>query len=444
MRLSLILSLLLTSALSAQSIPSAQAQTAPASQAVPSSQAVPGGTKVLLQMPMPMPVPQAPMPPPVLPNTPSPIVQNPPTGGPASTVVLNSPEAATEQGRGVRLKDLVTIEGVRTNQLIGYGLVVGLNGTGDRQQTVFSVQSLTNLLQRMGVAVTPGAITVKNTASVLVTATLPPFAQPGATIDATVAAIGDASNLQGGLLVLTTLRGINGQIYATAQGPVVTGGFVAGRTANSATVNHPTVGRIPNGVSVERPAPSVAIGSTVHLQLKDADFTTAARVAETVNRRFPGNGGVAHAENSALVSVSVPPQFATRSIEFISELERLSVNPDRVARVVVNERTGTVVLGKDVRISPVAIMHGNLTVEIQTTYTATQPVPFSSTPTTVVPQTTVSAKDEKSRNVVLKDGATVEELVKSLAAIGSTTRDVIAILQNLRAAGALDAELDVI
>ena len=353
--------------------------------------------------------------------------------------------AETPDDHGVRLKDLVSIEGVRSNQLIGYGLVVGLNGTGDRQQTVFSVQSLTNLLQRMGVSVTPGTITVKNTASVLVTATLPAFAQPGSTIDATVAAIGDASNLQGGLLVLTTLRGINGQVYATSQGPVVTGGFVAGRGgANSATVNHPTVGRIPNGVSVERLAPSVPIGNTVRLQLKDADFTTAARVADAVNRHFPFKSAMAHAENSALVSVSVPPTFSSRPIEFISELERLQVQPDRIARVVVNERTGTVVLGKDVRIAPVAIMHGNLTVEIQTTYTATEPVPFSSTPTTVVPQTTVGAKDEKSRNLVLKDGATVEELVKALASIGSTTRDVIAILQNLRAAGALDAELDVI
>jgi len=279
---------------------------------------------------------------------------------------------------------------------------------------------------------------------VLVTATLPPFGQPGATLDATVAAIGDASNLQGGLLVLTTLRGINGQVYATAQGPVVTGGFVAGRAANSQTVNHPTVGRIPSGASIERSAPSLAIGNTVRLQLRDADFTTAARVAEVVNQRFLEAGNIARAENSGLVSVSVPPQFSARSIEFISELERLAVQPDRVARVVVNERTGTVVLGKDVKIAPVAIMHGNLTVEIQTTYTATEAVPFSSAPVQVVPQTAVTAKDEKARNVVMKEGATVEELVKALAAIGSTTRDVIAILQNLRAAGALDAELEVI
>ena len=345
---------------------------------------------------------------------------------------------------GVRLKDLVSIEGVRANQLLGYGLVVGLNGTGDRQQTQFSVQSLTNLLQRMGVTTPPAAITVKNTAAVMVTATLPPFAQPGALLDATVGAIGDSSNLQGGLLVLTTLRGINGQIYGTAQGPVITGGFVAGRGAgNQQTVNHPTVGRVPGGITVEHSSPSLAIGNTVKLQLRDADFTTAARIAEVVNKRFQG-GGVARADNSALVSVNVPSQFAGQPIEFISELERLTILPDRTARVVVNERTGTVVLGKDVRISPVTIMHGNLTVDVQTTYTATEPAPFSSTPTVVVPQTTVTAKDDKSKNVSLKEGATVEDLVKALAAIGSTTRDVIAILQNLRAAGALEAELDVI
>lgn len=349
------------------------------------------------------------------------------------------------EDHGVRLKDLVTIEGVRNNQLIGYGLVVGLNGTGDRQQTLFSAQSLTNLLQRMGVSVSPTQITVKNTASVIVTATLPAFAQPGANIDATVAAIGDATNLQGGLLVLTTLRGVNGQVFATVQGPVITGGFIAGRSsANAQTVNHPTVGRIPNGVAVERSAPSVPVGNVVKLQLKEADFTTSARISEAVNHRFSSSGSVAHADNSGLVTVNLPAQFNNRPIEFIAELEKLSVEPDRIARVVVNERTGTVILGNDVRISPVAIMHGNLTVQIQTHLLPVPNGPFSSAPGTVAPDTTVAAKDEKSRNVLLKEGATVEELVKSLAAIGSTTRDVIAILESLRAAGALDAELEVI
>jgi flagellar P-ring protein precursor FlgI len=343
---------------------------------------------------------------------------------------------------GVRLKDLVTIEGVRPNQLVGYGLVVGLAQTGDRQQTLFSAQSLTNLLQRMGVSVSPTLITVKNTAAVMVTGTLPPFAQPGTTIDATVGAMGDATNLQGGLLVLTTLRGVNGQVYATAQGPLVTGGFVAGRgQANSQTVNHPTVGRVPNGVTVERLAPSVPLGNVIKLQLKEADFTTAARVSEAVNHRFTA---AAHADNSSLVTVNVPPSYANRAIEFMADLEKLKVHPDQIARVVINERTGTVVLGNEVRISPVAIMHGNLTVEIQTQYAGIPAGPFSSAPPVVVPEVAVGARDEKSRNILLKEGATVEELVKSLAAIGSTTRDVIAILESLRAAGALQAQLEVI
>ena len=355
------------------------------------------------------------------------------------------PKVQTPEQHGVRLKDLVSIEGVRNNQLVGYGLVVGLNGTGDRQQTLFSAQSLTNLLQRMGVSVSPTLITVKNTAAVMVTATLPPYAQPGTTVDATVAAIGDATNLQGGLLVLTTLRGVNGQVYGTVQGPVITGGFQAARgPANSQTVNHPTVGRIPNGVSVERLAPSVPLGNVVKLQLKEADFTTAARISEAVNHRFSSNGSVAHAENSSLVSVALPPQYTNRAIEFVAELEHLDVTPDRVARVVINERTGTVILGSGVRIAPVAIMHGNLTVQIQTVLVPVPNGPFSSAPGTVAPETTVAAKDDKSRSVLLKEGATVEELVKSLAAIGSTTRDVIAILESLRAAGALNAELEVI
>jgi flagellar P-ring protein precursor FlgI len=352
---------------------------------------------------------------------------------------------ADEPHHTVRLKDLVSIEGVRANQLVGYGLVVGLNGTGDRQQTLFSAQSLTNLLQRMGVSVSPTLITVKNTAAVIVTATLPPFAQPGETVDATVAAIGDATNLQGGLLVLTSLRGVNGQVYSTVQGPVITGGFSAARgSANSQTVNHPTVGRIPNGASIERPAPSTPLSNLIKLQVKDADFTTSARIAAAINRHFKASGAIAHADNSGLVTVALAPQNATSSTEFVAELEAIEVEPDRLAKIVINERTGTVILGNDVHIRPVAIMHGNLTVEIETQLIPVPPGPFSSAPGQLVPETSVSAKDDKSRNVILKDGATVEELVRALASIGSTTRDVIAILESLRAAGALDAELEVI
>jgi flagellar P-ring protein precursor FlgI len=344
-----------------------------------------------------------------------------------------------------RLKDLVDIEGVRENQLVGYGLVVGLAGKGDTQQTVFSNQSLTNLLERMGVAVSPTAIRVKNTAAVMVTATLPAFAQPGQRIDTTVAAIGDAGTLQGGILILTSLRGADGQVYAVAQGPVVTGGFVAGRGGASQAVNHPTVGRAPNGATVERPAPSVAPKSIVRLQLRQSDSTTSTRIVAAINQKFAAKDApAAHAENSGLVSVSIPAPFASRTTEFLSELENLTVEADRPARVVVNERTGTIVLGKDVRVAPVAILHGNLNVEIQTSLEVSQPAPLSQGSTQVVPQTTVGAKEEKARSIVLKQGATVEELCRALAAIGSTPRDIIAILQSLRSAGALEAEIEVI
>jgi flagellar P-ring protein precursor FlgI len=350
--------------------------------------------------------------------------------------------AAAFPAPAARLKDLVAVEGVRENQLIGYGVVVGLAGKGDSQQTVFSNQSLTNILERMGIAVSPTAIRVKNTAAVMVTATLPPFAQPGMRIDTTVAAVGDASTLQGGILLMTSLRGADGQVYAVAQGPVVTGGFVAGRGGAAQTVNHPTVGRAPSGATVERLAPSVAPKSVVKLQVLQADFTTSTRIVDAINQKF--SAGVAHAENPGLVAVAIPPEFAARTIEFIAELEKLVVEPDRPARVVINERTGTVVMGKDVRIAPVAIMHGNLNVEIQTNLAVSQPEALSTGTTEVMPQTTTSVKEEKARNVVLKQGATVEELVRAMAAIGSTPRDVIAILQSLRSAGALEAELDVI
>jgi|YNPBryunderm2012_1023409.scaffolds.fasta_scaffold00675_13 flagellar P-ring protein precursor FlgI len=346
---------------------------------------------------------------------------------------------------GARLKELVTIEGARENQLLGYGLVVGLAGTGDRRQTVFSAQSLTNLLERMGVSVPPSAIRVNNVAAVMVTASLPAYAQPGMRLDVTVAAVGDATNLQGGLLLLTSLRGADGQVYAVAQGPVVTGGFVAGGLGTQQTVNHPTTGRVPNGAIVERPAPTPAPSGKLRLQLRQADFTTAARIAEAINKKFEVSGAVvARAENSAVVAVQAPPLYADRLAEFLAEMENLTVEADRPAKVVINERTGTIVMGKEVRISPVAIMHGSLTVEIQTSFAVSQPAPLSGGTTQVVPQVGVGVKEDKARNVVLKQGATVEELVRALNAIGSTPRDIIAILQNLRAAGALEAELEVI
>lgn len=340
-----------------------------------------------------------------------------------------------------RIKDLASFEGIRDNQLLGYGLVVGLAGTGDKRQTVFSAQSLTNMLERMGVSVPPSAILVRNMAAVMLTANLPPFAQPGTRIDVTVAAMGDATNLQGGLLVLAPLRGPDGAVYSVAQGPVVTGGFVAGRGGNSQTVNHPTTGRVPNGAIVERAPPTLMAGGPLKLNLKQADFTTAARVAEAINQKL-GEG--AKAENAAVISIAPPGAYLKRTVELIAELENLSVEADRTTKVVINERTGTIVMGKEVRIAPVAILHGSLSIEIQTAYAVSQPAPLASGETVVTPQIGVGIKEDNARNVVLKQGATIEDLIRALTSVGSTARDIIAILQNLKAAGALEAELEVI
>ena len=353
--------------------------------------------------------------------------------------------AVLASGEGARLKDFASIEGVRDNQLIGYGIVVGLAGTGDKQLTLFSTQTLSNMLQRMGVTVNPAIIQVHNMASVMVTATLPPFAQPGTRIDVTTAAIGDATNLQGGILLLTPLKAANGETYAVAQGPVVTGGFVAGRGGSTDIKNHPTVGRTPEGAIVERTPPSVQPSSHLKLQLRQSDFTTATRVVEAINKRFASPGmPVARAESSGLLVVDVPPSYSTRTVEFISEMESLTVDADRPAKIVINERTGTIVMGKDVKITPVAIMHGALSVEIRTKIEVSQPLTLSNGQTKVVEQTTIDSKEPKAKALILQKGATVEELVRALQAIGSTPRDVLAILQAMRAAGALEAEIEVI
>ena len=245
---------------------------------------------------------------------------------------------------------------------------------------------------------------------------------------------------------MTPLKAANGEVYAVAQGPVITGGFVAGRGGNSSTVNHPTVGRTPDGAIVERAPPSMQPTSHLKLQLRQSDFTTATRVVDAINKHFAQPGvPVARAESSGLLVVDIPASYSTRTVEFISEMETLNVEADRPARIVINERTGTIVMGKDVKITPVAIMHGALSVEIRTRLEVSQPAPFSKTGTTqVVPQTVVDAKDPKAKSLVLEKGATVEELVRALQAIGSTPRDVLAILQAMRAAGAVDAEIDVI
>lgn len=361
-------------------------------------------------------------------------------------VLTAAPETTPARPQpGTKLRDLAALEGVRDNQLIGYGLVVGLAGTGDKRQAVFPAQTLSNMLERMGVSVPPTALQAKNTAAVMVTSTLPAFAQPGTKIDVTVAAMGDAVNLQGGILLLTPLKSAAGQVFAAAQGPVVTGGFIAGQAGATQTVNHPTVGRVPQGAIVEQAPPSVLSSNHLRLQLRRGDFGNASRAATAINRRFglPGRD-VARAENSNLISVDLPSTYAGRMVDFIADLEAIEVDAGRRSRIVINERTGTIALGGDIRISPTSILHGNLTVEVVTTFDVSQPAPLSGGQTAVIPQTATTVKDEKARNISFKQGATVDELVRALQAIGSTPRDVIAILQSLQAAGALNAELEVI
>ena len=350
---------------------------------------------------------------------------------------------STQSAPAARLKDLVSIEGVRDNMLLGYGVVVGLNGTGDRQQTVFSTQSLSNLLQKMGVNVPPTALRVNNVAAVMVTASLPAFATPGLKIDLTVSSIGDAATLQGGMLLLTSLKAANGEVYAVAQGALSIGGFSAGRGGSGVQVNHPTVGRIPEGGRVEKAAPTVEPNPEgFRLQLRHPDFVTASRLTEVLNKEFPTV--VARAENAATVMVTMPPNYHQDPVKFIALIDRLEVPTDRQATVVLNERTGTVVIGNNVTIAPVAVLHGNLTVQIVTDFVVSQPAPFSSGETVVAPQVGVEVNEEQARQVVLKKGASVEELVKALMSIGSTPRDIIAIMQSIAAAGSLDAQLEVI
>ncbi|MDZ7638771.1 MAG: flagellar basal body P-ring protein FlgI [Bryobacterales bacterium] len=354
--------------------------------------------------------------------------------------------AAAPGGAATRIKELAQIEGIRDNQLIGYGLVVGLAGTGDGVQTQFTVQTLRNMLDRMGISLPPAMLRVTNTAAVMITATLPPFAQPGGKVDVTVSAMGDASNLAGGVLLLTPLRGVSGEIYAVAQGPMTTGGFVAGRQGqgNATTRNHPTTARIPNGALVERAAPSVMPVSEVRLQLRTSDFANAVRIAEAINGKFAAQPPLAIAQNPGMVAVQAPENVPGGMAGFIAALEALEIDAEQRAGIVVNERTGTVIVGSQVRVAPVVMMHGTLSIEIQTRFDVSQPAPFGKGETTVVPEVNVAVREEEARSVSLKEGATVDDLVRALNTIGVTPRDIIAILQSLKAAGALDVDLQVI
>lgn len=342
------------------------------------------------------------------------------------------------------VRDLVSVEGVRDNPLIGYGIVVGLKGTGDSRQTIFTVQTLANVLQRMGVQIPPGSARVNNVAAVFVTASLPPFARPGTQIDVTVSSVGDAKSLEGGLLLLTPLAGADGQVYAAAQGPLTIGGFSAGGSGNGRQVNHPTVGRIPAGGLVEKPlAVDVNHMPRLSLLLREPGFNAAWQVASAINKEFGHK--VAFAIDSRRVEVDAQAAGADSFIELMARVENLPVPVPRRAKVVVNERTGTIVMGREVRLGAVSILHGSLSIQISTNFDVSQPTtPLTQGQTAIVPQQNVHAEDSAAKRVELGEGTSVAQLVDGLQAIGATARDIIAILQAIKAAGALDAELEVI
>lgn len=342
----------------------------------------------------------------------------------------------------VRIKDLAYICGMRPNQLIGYGLVVGLNGTGDKSSTIFTNQSLSNMLERMGIKVNPNDTKVNNVASVVVTATLPPFAKPGNRIDAIVSSIGDAKSLEGGMLLATPLRGMDGEIYGVAQGPLIVGGFQAQGAGATIQKNHTTVGRIPNGVIIEKGInQSIVDKGSILISLKNPDFTNAIKIADEINRIFRNS---AIARDGGTVSVLVPDEIKDDPVKFVSLIENLEIQPDSYAKVVVNEKTGTVVIGENVRISTVAVSHGNISIQIKERFDVSQPMPFSRGETVITPDTSIRVEEEKGRFFILEGGVTIKELVSALNALGATARDIIVILQTIKALGALHAELEVI
>jgi flagellar P-ring protein precursor FlgI len=356
----------------------------------------------------------------------------------AATLVLTLPVAAMSSTS--RLKDVASLRGIPSEPIIGYGLVVGLNKTGDRRQTLFSAQSLANMLERFGVEVPVRDMKVENIAAVLVTGELSSFAQAGTRLDVIASSIGDARSLQGGTLLPTPLRRTDGTIVALAQGPLSIGGFGAGGGGSSVVVNHLTVGRVPNGglVQVSRQTSLPAL-DRIAFALREPDFMSARHVADAINMELGAEQ--AKVEDAGTVVVEVPADSRASIASFVARLEPLQVAIDQVARVVINERTGTVVLGGDVRIGTAAVAHGNLSVRIDTQFQVSQPEGFSRGQTQVVPQTNVNVQETEAQLVELQSGTTLADVVRALNALGATPRDIIAIMQALKAAGALRAEI---
>jgi len=347
--------------------------------------------------------------------------------------------------RAARIKDVAQVEGFRTNQLFGYGLIMGLDGTGDRQNTEFTVQTLTNLLQEYNIRVDPDAVRVKNVAAVMVTAEVPPYVQPGTRLDAVVSSMGDAQSLSGGILLLTPLRGPDGRVYAVAQGPIsLGGGYTAMGVGARISKNHQTVGRVTTGVLIERPIPSefLTAEGQVQINIRQPDFTTAQRVSQVINSSFPEVS--ARPLSPGVVAVALPSDYRQDPVSFIATLESLEVASDAPARVVVNERTGTVIIGHNVRITPVAVAHAGLHITVKTELGVSQPQPFSQGQTVVVPDTSIVIEEPKDRQLVELPGGPgvkLSEIVLALNSLGVTPRDLIAVFEALKEAGALQAEL---
>jgi len=344
----------------------------------------------------------------------------------------------------IRIKDLADIKGVRNNQLVGYGLVVGLDGTGDDDKTEFTYQSLASMLNKMGIVVDPEDMDVDNVAAVMVTATLPPFAKVGSKIDIVISSIGNSETLQGGTLLMTPLKGPDGAVYAVAQGPISIGGVsFSGASGDKVQKNHPTVGSIPGGAIIEKEIDlELKKRTTLEICLKNPDFTTSLRVKEAIERNILS--GISTSIDAGTVSVMIPPGYDNKIVNFISKIENLSVTPDVVAKVVLNERTGTIVMGKNVLISTVAVSHGNLSLIVKEDQSVSQPLPFSRGRTAVVPESDVEVSEQKSELILINKGINISDVIAALNAIGVSPRDLIAIFQSIKASGALQAELVII
>jgi flagellar P-ring protein precursor FlgI len=363
-----------------------------------------------------------------------------------AALVIGAAIAASPAFAFSRVKDLVEVEGIRDNMLVGYGLVVGLNGTGDSLKNApFTQQSIQTMLERLGTNTRGQVMQTKNVAAVMVTANLPAFAAPGSRIDVSVSAMGDAKNLQGGTLLVTTLFGADGQIYALAQGPVATGGFSAQGEAASVTRGVPTAGRISNGAIVEKDTGfKLASLNLVKLSLHNPDLTTATRIAKAVNAYL--GGGNAKATDPSNIEIGIPANYPGGVMALLTDIEQVKVDPDQPAKVIIDENSGVIVMGSDVRISTVAIAQGNLTIKVTETPQVSQPSPFSQTgTTTTVPRTAIQVDDGKGNKIaVMPDGVSLQHVVDGLNALGVGPRDIISILQAIKAAGALQADIEVI